>query len=65
MKTLKKQDKLSEKELSKVEINILANEEFKVVIPERLIELKRRMDEHSENFKRVRKYREDSNRTEE
>ena len=45
-KKMKKQDKISEKELNKVDINTQADKEFKAVIPKMLIELKRRLDGH-------------------
>ena len=44
------QDKISVKELNKVEISNLPNKEFKVMIIKMLNKLRRRMDEHSENF---------------
>ena len=46
---MKKQDKISEKELNKVDINTQADKEFKAVIPKMLTELKGRMDGHSIN----------------
>lgn len=48
---MKEQDKTSGKELSKTEINNLPDEEFnKVLVIKILTNLRRRMDEHSENF---------------
>ena len=47
---MKKQDKTWNKELSEVEISNLPNKEFKVMIIKMLNKLRRRMDEHSENF---------------
>ena len=49
MKKIKKQDKISEKELNKAGIHTLADKEFKAVILKMLTELKGRMDEHSIN----------------
>ena len=46
---MKKQDKISEKELNKVDTNTWADKEFKAVIPKMLIEVKERMDGHSIN----------------
>ena len=62
---MKKQDKTSEKELNEVEISNLPDKEFKVTIIKMFTELRRRMDEHSENFNRVRKYKEEPNKAEE
>ena len=62
---MKEQDKTSEKELNEVEISNLPDKEFKVTIIKMFTELRRRMDEHSENFNRVRKYKEEPNKAEE
>ena len=51
---MKEQD-LSQK-LNEMEINNLSDKEFKVMIIKMLTKLRRRMDDHSENFSRVRKY---------
>ena len=57
---LKEQDKTSEKELKEVEICNLTGKKLKVIVTKVLTELRRRMDEHSENFnkeiKNIRKY---------
>ena len=57
---LKEQDKTSEKELKEVEISNLTGKKLKVIVTKVLTELRRRMDEHSENFnkeiKNIRKY---------
>ena len=53
----KEQDKTSEKELNKAEINSVPDKEFKVMNIKMLNELWRIMDKHSENFNRVRKYK--------
>ena len=47
---LKEQDKTSEKEPNKMEISNLLEKEFKVMVIKMLTKLRRRMDEHSENF---------------
>ena len=48
---MKEQDKTSEKELNKTEINNLPDKEFnKVLVIKMLTNLRRRMDENSENF---------------
>ena len=62
---MKEQDKTSEKELNEVEISNLPDKEFKVTIIKMFTELRRWMDEHSENFNRVRKYKEEPNKAEE
>ena len=48
----KEQDKIPEKELSKMEINNLPDKEFKLMIIKMLNELGRRIDKHSEKFNR-------------
>ena len=48
---MKEQDKTSEKELNKEEVSNLSNKEFKVIIIKMFNKLRRRMGEHSENFK--------------
>ena len=59
----KEQDKTSEKELNETEISNLPNKEFKVMVIQMLNELGRRMDEHSENFKKeIKKHKKISNR---
>ena len=54
------QDKTSGKNLSEWEISNLPDKEFKVIGIKMLTELRRRMDEHSENFNKeienIRKY---------
>ena len=45
-----KQDQTPEKNLNETEISNLPDKVFKVVVIKMLIELKRRMDAHSENF---------------
>ena len=47
---MKEQDKTSEKELNKMEISNVSDKEFKVTIIKVLNELRRRIDEHSENL---------------
>ena len=47
---IKEQDKSSEKELTETEITNLPDKEYKVMDIRMLTELKRRIDEHSENF---------------
>ena len=46
----KEQDKNSEKDLNKIEINNLPDKEFKVIIIKMCTELGKRMEENSENF---------------
>ena len=48
----KKQDKIIEKELIEMVISNLPDEDFKVVIIKMLAELRRKVDKHSENFRR-------------
>ena len=48
-----------------MEISKLSDKEFKVMIIKMLNELGRRLDEHTENFNRIRKYEENLNRAEE
>ena len=48
----KEQDKTPEEELREVEINSLSDKDFKVMIIKMLNELGKRIDEHSEKFKR-------------
>ena len=62
---MREQDKTLEKGLNRVEIGNLPDKEFKVMIKMMLKELGRRMDEHSENFNRVVKYKKEQNRAEE
>ena len=45
----KEHDKTSEKGINKTEISNLPDEELKVIVIKVLTELRRRMDEHSEN----------------
>ena len=47
---MKEQYKTSEKEVNEVEISNLPNKEFKVMIIKIPSELRKRMNEHSENF---------------
>ena len=47
---MKEQNKISEKELNEVEVSNLPRKKFKVMTVKILKELRRRMDEHSENF---------------
>ena len=58
---MKKQDKTPEK-LSKMKISNRLDKELKVMIIKMLTKLGRRMDEHNENFNRVRKYKEQPNK---
>ena len=62
---MKEKDKTPEKGLSKVEKSNALNNDFTVVIIKMLNDLRRRMDVHNENFKRVRKQKEEPNRAEE
>lgn len=52
MSQSKEQDKIWEKELSKIEIGNLTTKEFEVRVIKVLMELKRRMGKHSENLNR-------------
>ena len=56
---IQEQNKTPEKELNKMKINNL-DKEFKAMVIKMLTELRRRMDEHSENFNKeienTRKY---------
>lgn len=45
-----KQDKTSEKDLNQAERNYLPKKEFRVTVTAVLTKLRRRTDEHSENF---------------
>ena len=50
---MKEQDRISEKELNKIEISNLPEKEFKIMIIKMITELERRKgetDDHSENF---------------
>ena len=47
---MKEQNKTTEEELSKVKISNLPNKEFKIMMIEMFDELRRRIDEHNENF---------------
>ena len=62
---MKEQGETPEDELSDIEISNLPNKEFKVIIIKMPKELGRRMDGQSENFNRVREYKEEQNRAEE
>lgn len=46
----KEQDKIAEKELTKMEKNNLPDKEFKVIVITMPTKLRRRMDEYNENF---------------
>ena len=48
-----------------MEIRNLSYKEFKVMVIKMLIELRRRREEHSENFNRVRKYKKEPIRAKE
>ena len=50
----KKQHKISEKELNKMEISDLPDKEFKVMVIRMLTEVRERMDEHNEHFNKER-----------
>ena len=50
---MKKQDKIPEEELSKMEIGNLLDKEFKVTIIKITDKLRRRMHEHSEKFNKT------------
>ena len=47
---IREQDKFSEKELNETEINNLPDKEYKLIVIRMLGDLRRRIDEHSENF---------------
>ena len=57
---MKEQYKTSETNLNKMEVSNLPDKDFKVMVIKMLIELGRRIDEHSENFNKemenIRKY---------
>lgn len=55
---MKEQEINSDNELHKVEISDLSDKVFKVIIIKVLSELRRRMDDHSENFNRLTSYEE-------
>ena len=60
----KEQGKTSEKELNEVEISNLPDKEFKVTIIKMFTELRRRMDEHSENVnKEIKKHKKVPNKS--
>lgn len=46
----KEEDKIAEKELTKMEKNNLPDKEFKVIVIKMPTKLRRRMDEYNENF---------------
>ena len=60
----KEKEKTSEKELNGTKIGNLPNKEFKVMIIKMLTDLGRKMDEHRENYNRVRKYKKEPIRAE-
>ena len=51
-KKKKKKKKPTERELGKMVISNLPDEDFKVVVIKMLAELRRKIDKHSENFNR-------------
>lgn len=55
---MKKQEINLDNELHKMEISDLSDKVFKEIIIKMLSELRRRMDDHSENFNRVTRYEE-------
>lgn len=55
---MKEEEINSDNELHKVEISDLSDKVFKVIIIKVLSELRRRMDDHSENFNRLTSYEE-------
>ena len=55
---------MSEKGLNKLDIKTLPSKEFKVMIIKTLNEFGRRIDEHSENFNRVKNYKAEPNKDE-
>ena len=61
MSQTKEQDENSEKNFNETETSNLPDKEFNVIVVKMLIELRRRMYEHSENFqkeiKNTRKYK--------
>lgn len=48
----KEKDKTSEKELKKMKISSLPDKEYSVIVIKMLTELRGRVDEHHENFKK-------------
>jgi len=60
---MKKQDKTSEKDLSDTGISNLSDKEFKVMVIRILTELRRRVDEHSENFNKDKENKKVPNRS--
>ena len=49
---IRKQDKYPEKEVNETKINNLTEKEYKLIVIRMLIDLGRRIDSHSENFKK-------------
>ena len=58
----KEQDKTSEKELNEMEISNVPDKVLKIMVKEMLTELGR-IEEHSENLNKERKYKKVSNQT--
>ena len=54
---IKEQDKFPEKDLKEMKISNLPDKEFKIMVIKVVTDLRRRMDEHSENFNKERKYK--------
>lgn len=59
---MKEQGKTSEKNLYNMEISNLPDKEVKILIIGMFTKLGRRMDDHSENFNKERKYKKIPNR---
>ena len=57
MLQMKEQDKIPGKNPNETEINNLPDEKFKVMVTKIFTDLRRRMDEHTENFNKQRKYK--------
>ena len=49
---MKEQDKTPERNLNEMEINNLPAKEFKAVVKRTITKLRKRIEEHSENFKK-------------
>ena len=62
---MKEHDKISEKELNKVQTSNPLDKKFKIMVKKMLNELRRRKDEHSENFNMKLENKEEPNRAEE
>lgn len=61
---MKEQDNTSGRELKEIEGSKLPDKEFRVIIMKMLTKFRKRMDEHSENFNKVKKCKQVPNRSE-